>query len=886
MQQPNKDTISDFIDQKQEKKLEKVLNININQQEPNEKYLKSMEIIQKATQQFFNNLCLQIIKLSVWSCKMRRVIQNKYLKYQVQKKEQVAKKFFNNWKSKPYLKKKQLHIIEKANNVIQSNMYSNYMPVSQNVQTDDFLLQLFPVIERIDLYQIMNELKMKETLSEKKRFKKWFKIIKKMNLLVDIDLSSSFFKEQKVWIWYIYKKYKKTLGCTSFMQVFFQQPQVKQQNFALKYIFFVIKFLLTKQLYKFRYLDIKRMIEQKEYKYGITIEKKSDELINPIIDLTAMSKQYYCNICYIYDCRIHFYERKKGLDFYHPSTFVQNSQQYSERMIQYLVDIYKQMILDNNYLFMPTQADTFCDTFCYKRLTKERIKQIKQGKDYPIQFSDLEKLFISLGEQRFYFNICQMSLLQLNFRCDLLFIYLVEQYMQSYEKEDFQILNDHFNDQVQLKQEESLMDNSILNKCTNTSITPQQNFQVKKNADENDDDLDDPWLIDDESENKIEINSDQNDNAQKKLNLAEKLKFQLDEQNNQNFIHKIKEFVVSNYSAQEINIKEEKIKQEALKALIRKPQTFLSKPEFMQEESDEDEGLQKENNQIKKDDKKSNQDQDECYGYTNTQNETQLDDSYQHCVHYRHNSRPVDTSCKKCCCRKRGFCDQYCMCDPKKCKIYRFGCNCQDNCSKNTCICFKRNVECDPDICKSCFECKSKCNNNQITLNKVSRVVIANSEICGGLGIFNVYPLQKGDLITVYYGEVLQDLDIIIRDSWKPSDLFYIFSLMGDLTVDSKYIGNKSRFMNHSKNKENSYAKMVYAKGGYTIGLFSNEKITPGTELLFDYDGQGTLKSKYEWIMQKADSKSKQIQEDNIIVFEPHNSPVKNQNLIKQKKRK
>lgn len=59
------------------------------------------------------------------------------------------------------------------------------------------------------------------------------------------------------------------------------------------------------------------------------------------------------------------------------------------------------------------------------------------------------------------------------------------------------------------------------------------------------------------------------------------------------------------------------------------------------------------------------------------------------------------------------------------------------------------------------------------------------------MGLFNVFPLQKGDLIAIYYGEILGDLDIVIRDSWKPSDLFYIFSLMEDLTVDSKYMGNK-----------------------------------------------------------------------------------------------
>lgn len=45
----------------------------------------------------------------------------------------------------------------------------------------------------------------------------------------------------------------------------------------------------------------------------------------------------------------------------------------------------------------------------------------------------------------------------------------------------------------------------------------------------------------------------------------------------------------------------------------------------------------------------------------------------------------------------------------------------------------------------------------------------------------------------MYLGEIFDDLDIIIRDSWKPSELFYIFSLQSNLTIDSKYVGNKVR---------------------------------------------------------------------------------------------
>ena len=49
-------------------------------------------------------------------------------------------------------------------------------------------------------------------------------------------------------------------------------------------------------------------------------------------------------------------------------------------------------------------------------------------------------------------------------------------------------------------------------------------------------------------------------------------------------------------------------------------------------------------------------------------------------------------------CRKRGFCDNYCFCDPRKCKIQRRGCDCKDDCSKNGCNCFKNSLECDQDV--------------------------------------------------------------------------------------------------------------------------------------------------------------------------------------------
>ena len=54
--------------------------------------------------------------------------------------------------------------------------------------------------------------------------------------------------------------------------------------------------------------------------------------------------------------------------------------------------------------------------------------------------------------------------------------------------------------------------------------------------------------------------------------------------------------------------------------------------------------------------------------------------------------------------------------------------------------------------------------------------------------------------------------------------------------------------MNHSKNKDNCAAKLVYVRGSCQIGLYAKTAIAPGSELLFDYDGEGTLEHKYDWI--------------------------------------
>ena len=73
--------------------------------------------------------------------------------------------------------------------------------------------------------------------------------------------------------------------------------------------------------------------------------------------------------------------------------------------------------------------------------------------------------------------------------------------------------------------------------------------------------------------------------------------------------------------------------------------------------------------------------------------------------------------------------------------------------------------------------------------------------------------------------------------------------------IDAKMMGNKLRFANHSKIKQNSYSKVnkilikiIFSKGCYKIGIFAKKDISQYEEILFDYDGQNLLLEKYDWV--------------------------------------
>lgn len=96
------------------------------------------------------------------------------------------------------------------------------------------------------------------------------------------------------------------------------------------------------------------------------------------------------------------------------------------------------------------------------------------------------------------------------------------------------------------------------------------------------------------------------------------------------------------------------------------------------------------------------------------------------CYHTHYTCTEEEQNCmsEDCFCFKRGFCDKYCGCDLNKCKIRRKGCDCKSDCIGKKCPCHSINAECDPDLCKCCFNTRegsqqiNSCQNQSIYFGK------------------------------------------------------------------------------------------------------------------------------------------------------------------------
>lgn len=114
----------------------------------------------------------------------------------------------------------------------------------------------------------------------------------------------------------------------------------------------------------------------------------------------------------------------------------------------------------------------------------------------------------------------------------------------------------------------------------------------------------------------------------------------------------------------------------------------------------------------------------------------------------------------------------------------------------------------------------------------------------------------------IYAGELIESSVEVLRDSLSVDLTFYNFG-SPEGSIDARFMGNASRFINHGNaGEENLRSENVLSQGRYKIGFYAEREIEPGEELFFNYDGAGDLyrnhRDKYPFIKSSVRKQQKQ----------------------------
>ncbi|XP_028900380.1 nuclear receptor binding SET domain protein [Zeugodacus cucurbitae] len=140
--------------------------------------------------------------------------------------------------------------------------------------------------------------------------------------------------------------------------------------------------------------------------------------------------------------------------------------------------------------------------------------------------------------------------------------------------------------------------------------------------------------------------------------------------------------------------------------------------------------------------------------------------------------------------------------------------------------------ECNPKLCPAGERCQ-----NQMFESRLSPrldVVYLKER---GFGLVCREPINAGDFIIEYVGEIIDDNEFKQRMSQKSLDRdenFYFLSVEKDYIIDAGPKGNLARFMNHSCDP-NCETQKWSVNGLNRIGLFAIKDIPADTELTFNY---------------------------------------------------
>ncbi|KAL7034916.1 hypothetical protein ACKWTF_008177 [Chironomus riparius] len=201
-----------------------------------------------------------------------------------------------------------------------------------------------------------------------------------------------------------------------------------------------------------------------------------------------------------------------------------------------------------------------------------------------------------------------------------------------------------------------------------------------------------------------------------------------------------------------------------------------------------------------------------AYNHYNKRNEQYegLAAMYKPCNH----EGKCDDSCP--CFKGKNYCEVFCSCNDK-CKNKFIGCFCKGKCDAKFCRCYAAVRECIVGQCG----CKSN---------------ITNEGTFAGFGAFAGEDISKGDFVVEYTGELITQQEADKRGKmYDKCKMSYLFDLSSDYAVDGMFIGNESRFINHSESAPNCLVKTMTVLGDKRIALFATRNIKQGEELFFDY---------------------------------------------------
>lgn len=119
---------------------------------------------------------------------------------------------------------------------------------------------------------------------------------------------------------------------------------------------------------------------------------------------------------------------------------------------------------------------------------------------------------------------------------------------------------------------------------------------------------------------------------------------------------------------------------------------------------------------------------------------------------------------------------------------------------------------CNPALCSRCHLLCGNIKDKILTEKQFQyRLVVGNSNI-HGWGLFTLDEIPENSFIREYTGEFLSDDDEISRRGRQNviARTTYMFSLADPTTIDSMYMGNKTRFCNHSAVFDNIIVKVRF----------------------------------------------------------------------------